>query len=95
MGKASKPGSAAERDARHQTEAIDAAAMSWWISLILLSLGIGLWLKGRSNPDDVIGLLEKLLSATVVMVVLFVNHNLWLEITELIAVLQLPMARQG
>ena len=69
--------------------------MSWWISLILLSLGIGLWLKGRSSSDDVIGLLEKLLSATVVMVVLFVNHNLWLEITALIAVLQLPMARQG
>ena len=67
--------------------------MSWWISLMLMSLGIVLWFKGRSNPDDVIGLLERILAVVVVMVVLFVNHNLVLETLALFAVLQLPMAR--
>ena len=68
--------------------------MSWWISLMLMSLGIVLWLKGRSNSDDVIGLLEKILATVVLMVVLFVNHNLVLETLALFAVLQLPMARR-
>ena len=68
--------------------------MSWWISLMLMSLGIVLWLKGRGNADDVIGLLEKMLAIVVVMVVLFVNHNLVLETLALFAVLQLPMARR-
>ena len=68
--------------------------MSWWISLMLMSLGIVLWLKGRSNSDDVIGLLEKMLAVVVLMVVLFVNHNLVLETLALFAVLQLPMARR-
>ena len=68
--------------------------MSWWISLMLMSLGIVLWLKGRGNADDVIGLLEKILAVVVLMVVLFVNHNLVLETLALFAVLQLPMARR-
>ena len=68
--------------------------MSWWISLLLMSLGIVLWLKGRGNSDDVIGLLEKMLAVVVLMVVLFVNHNLVLEILALFAVLQLPIARR-
>ena len=68
--------------------------MSWWISLMLMSLGIILWLKGRGNADDVIGLLEKILAVVVVMVVLFVNHNLVLETLALFGVLQLPMARR-
>ena len=68
--------------------------MSWWISLMLMSLGIVLWFKGRGNPDDVIGLLERILAVVVVMVVLFVNHNLVLETLALFAVLQLPIARR-
>ena len=68
--------------------------MSWWISLMLMSLGIVLWFKGRSNPDDVIGLLERILAVVAVMVVLFVNHNLVLETLALFAVLQLPIARR-
>ena len=68
--------------------------MSWWISLLLMSLGIVLWLKGRGNSDDVIGLLEKMLAVAVLMVVLFVNHNLVLETLALFAVLQLPIARR-
>ena len=68
--------------------------MSWWISLMLMSLGIILWLKGRGNSDDVIGLLEKMLAVVVLLVVLFVNHNLLLETLALFAVLQLPMARR-
>ena len=68
--------------------------MSWWISLMLMGLGTVLWLKGRGNSDDVIGLLEKMLAIVVVMVVLFVNHNLVLETLALFAVLQLPIARR-
>ena len=68
--------------------------MSWWISLKLMSLGNILWLKGRGNSDDVIGLLEKMLAVVVLLVVLFVNHNLLLETLALFAVLQLPMARR-
>ena len=68
--------------------------MSWWISLMLMSLGIVLWLKGRGNADDVIGLLEKMLAVVVLIVVLLVNHNLVLETLALFAVLQLPIARR-
>ena len=50
--------------------------------------------KDYNDADDVIGLLEKMLAIVVVMVVLFVNHNLVLETLALFAVLQLPMARR-
>ena len=61
---------------------------------MLMSLGAVLFLKGRGNADDVIGLLEKLLAIVVLMVVLFVNQNLLLETLAVIAVLQLPIARR-
>ena len=36
--------------------------MPWWITLILLALMIFLWVSGRRNPDDVIGLLQQMLA---------------------------------
>ena len=33
--------------------------MPFWATLALLTLMLTLWVSGRSNPDDVIGLLEQ------------------------------------
>ena len=63
--------------------------MPWWTTLVLLSLGTYLWLSGRSNPDDVIGLLEQMLAIALGLVVL-VSRNLLLESLVLIAAVQLP-----
>ena len=64
--------------------------MPWWTSLLLFFLSLNLWLSGRKNPDEVIGLLEKMLAALLVVVVLLDSRNVVLEGLALIAVLQLP-----
>ena len=64
--------------------------MLWWISLLLFGLAVMLWLSGHRNPDEVIGLLEKLLAALLVVVVLLESRNVVLESLALLAVLQLP-----
>ena len=64
--------------------------MPWWTSLLLLFLALNVWLSGRKNPDEVVGLLEKLLAALLVVVVLLESRNVVLEGLALIAVLQLP-----
>jgi hypothetical protein len=69
--------------------------MPWWATLILLSMMTYLWLSGRSNPDDVIGLLEQILAVALALVVLFVGHNLLLETLVLLYALRLPTARRG
>ena len=69
--------------------------MPWWATLILLSLMTYLWLSGRSNPDDVIGLLEQMLAVALALVVLFVGHSLLLETLVLLFALRLPTARRG
>jgi hypothetical protein len=69
--------------------------MPWWTTLILLSLMTYLWLSGRSNPDDVIGLLEQMLAVALALVVLFIGHNLLLETLVLLFALRLPTARRG
>ena len=51
-------------------------------------LAVMLWLSGRRNPDEVIGLLEKLLAALLVVVVLLESRNMLLESLALLAVLQ-------
>ena len=58
----------------------------------MLSVAVLLWLVGRGNADDVIGLLEKLLALTITMVVMLFGHNLLLEGLALIAALRLPPA---
>ncbi len=69
--------------------------MPWWITLILLALMIFLWVSGRRNPDDVIGLLEQMLSIGLAMVVLLIGQNILLESIVLLIGLRLPAARQN
>ena len=69
--------------------------MPWWITLILLALMIFLWVSGRRNPDDVIGLLEQMLAIGLAMVVLFIGQNILLESIVLLIGLRLPPARQN
>lgn len=69
--------------------------MPWWATLVLLGLGTVLWVSGRSNPDDVIGLLEQMLAIALGLVVLFVGRNLWIEALVLLLALRLPAARRN
>ena len=69
--------------------------MPWWITLILLALMIFLWVSGRRNPDDVIGLLQKMLAIGLAMVVMFIGQNILLESIVLLIGLRLPAARQN
>ena len=52
-------------------------------------------MSGRKNPDDVIGLLERLLAALLIVVVVLVSQNLLLESVALIAALRLPFASRS
>ena len=65
--------------------------MPWWTSLLLIGLAPNVWLSGRRNPDEVIGLLEKLLAALLLVVVLWESRNVVLEGLALLVVLQLPV----
>ena len=69
--------------------------MPWWITLILRALMIFLWVSGRRNPDDVIGLLQQMLAIGLAMVVLFIGQNILLESIVLLIGLRLPAARQN
>ncbi|OUW46930.1 MAG: hypothetical protein CBD47_05390 [Synechococcus sp. TMED187] len=69
--------------------------MPWWATLVLLVMGTYLWLSGRSNPDDVIGLLEQMLAIALGLVVLFVGQNMLLESLVLVVALRLPAARRN
>ena len=51
--------------------------------------------SGRKNPDDVIGLLERLLAALLIVVVVLVSQNLLLESVALVAALRLPLASRS
>ena len=73
-----------------QTDAIGTGVMAWWISLILLSMAALLWKKSCDSMDDVIALLQRILATTLVLVVVLVSRNLLLEMTALIAAVQLP-----
>ena len=69
--------------------------MPWWTSFSLIGVACLLWLSGRRNPDDVIGLLERLLAALLVVVVVLVSQNLLLESVALLAALRLPLASRS
>ncbi len=69
--------------------------MPWWISLLFLAISVALWMSGRNNPDDVIGLLERILAALLIFVVVLVSQNLVLESMALIAALRLPFASRS
>ena len=69
--------------------------MPWWSTLVCLLLAAQLWASSYRNRDDVIGLLEKILACTLALVVLFVGHNILLELVGLVVALSLPIARRG
>ena len=69
--------------------------MTWWISLLFLAISVALWMSGRNNSDDVIGLLERFLAALLILVVVLVSQNLVLESMALIAALSLPFASRS
>ena len=64
--------------------------MAWWISFLLLSMAALLWKRSCDSTDDVIALLERILSTTLLLVVVLVSRNLLLETAVLIAAVQLP-----
>ena len=64
--------------------------MPGWTTLILLALMVFLWVSGRRNPDDVIGLLEQMLAIGLAMIVLFIGQNILLESIVLLLGLRLP-----
>ncbi|RNC86588.1 MAG: hypothetical protein ED554_12675 [Synechococcus sp. YX04-3] len=69
--------------------------MPWWTSLLFLAISVMLWMSGRKNPDDVIGLLERLLAALLIVVVVLVSQNPLLESVALVAALRLPLASRS
>ena len=69
--------------------------MPFWATLSLLTLMVTLWVSGRSNPDDVIGLLEQMLAIALGLVVLFIGRSLPPEILALLFALRLPAARRN
>ena len=76
-------------------ETVSADVMPWWTTLVLLAFGTYLWLAGRANPDDVIGLLEQMLAIVLGLVVLFVGQNMVLESLVLLVAVRLPAARRN
>ena len=69
--------------------------MPWWTSVLFLAISVMLWMSGRKNPDDVIGLLERLLAGLLMIVVVFVSQNQVLESVALITALRLPFASRS
>ncbi len=73
--------------------------MPWWSVLLFLALSLLLWIRGRSDRDDVIGLFTKFLAVLVLVVVVVAGQPLLLELALLVLALWLPSAlhceRQG
>ena len=80
---------------RGKLKTVVVSRMTLWATLMLLGLMTYLWLAGRSNPDDVIGLLEQILAITLGLVVLFIGRSLFLEVLVLVFALRLPAARRN
>ena len=68
--------------------------MSWGVSALFLTAAALLWLIGRDNSDDVIGLLEKIIAVTSVMLVVLLNRSVLLEGVALLIAFVLPKARR-
>ena len=68
--------------------------MSWGVSALFLAAAALLWLLARDNSDDVIGLLEKIISVTAVMLVVLLNRSVLLEGVALLIAFFLPKARR-
>ena len=61
----------------------------FYLFIITFSM-ILFWILGKINKDEVIGLLEKILSVTLAFILLFVGHNIFFEFIVLTLALKLP-----
>ena len=68
--------------------------MSWGVTALFLTAAVLLWLIGRDNSDDVIGLLEKIIAITAVMLVVLLNRSVLFEGAALLIALLLPRAHR-
>ena len=68
--------------------------MSWGVTALFLTAAVLLWMVGRDNSDDVIGLLEKIIAITAVMLVVLLNRSVLLEGAALLIALLLPRAHR-
>jgi hypothetical protein len=69
--------------------------MPLWVTVLLLVASVLLWRLGSSNNDDVIGLLERMLSLGALAVVLLVARPMPLEVVGVGLAFWLPRARSG
>ena len=65
--------------------------MSWGVTVLFLTAAVLLWLIGRDNSDDVIGLLEKIIAITAVMRAVLRNRSALLEGAASLSVFLLPI----
>jgi hypothetical protein len=66
--------------------------MSWWSELMLMLLAAGLWVRGVSHRDEVLGLFVKFLAVVALLVVLVAGRPVPLELGLLGLALWLPSA---
>jgi hypothetical protein len=67
--------------------------MPWWLDGVLLLTALLLWFAGSAHPDDVWGLLQKMLAVIAVAVVLLGGRQMLLEAAVLAVALWLPGAQ--
>ncbi|MCT0212363.1 MULTISPECIES: hypothetical protein [unclassified Synechococcus] len=68
--------------------------MPFWLAMVLLSASVLLWVLGSANGDDVIGLLEHILSVAFMAIALLAGHFALLELAGIGLACWLPSARQ-
>jgi hypothetical protein len=66
--------------------------MPWGITLILATAGVGLFLVGGLNRDDVVGLLMRIIGMVFVMAASIFGRLLWLDMAGIVLALWLPSA---
>ena len=66
--------------------------MPWGITLILATAGVGLFLLGGLNRDDVVGLLMRIIGMVFVMAASIFGRLLWLDLAGIVLALWLPSA---
>jgi hypothetical protein len=66
--------------------------MPWGITLILATAGVGLFLLGGVNRDDVVGLLMRIIGVVFVMAASIFGRLLWLDLAGIVLALWLPSA---
>jgi hypothetical protein len=66
--------------------------MPWGITLILATAGVGLFLLGGVNRDDVVDLLMRIIGMVFVMAASIFGRLLWLDLAGIVLALWLPSA---